>query len=61
MHFWKKAFVRAWLYCEKKKGTVKVRKKNQNPVWKRSGLDGGFGRGGDGFGALPDRIPGAGL
>ncbi|MFQ9922424.1 MAG: hypothetical protein ACLRVU_02860 [Beduini sp.] len=45
MHFWKRAFVRAWLYCEVKKGTADVRKKNQNPVWKRSGLDGGYGRG----------------
>lgn len=45
VHFWKRAFVRAWLYCEVKKGTADVRNKNQNPVRKRSGMDGGHGRG----------------
>lgn len=43
-HFWERAFVRAWLYCEVKKGTADVRKKNQNPVRKRSGLGGGYRR-----------------
>lgn len=43
--FLKRAFVRAWLYCEVKKGTADVGKKNQNPVRKRSGMDGGYGRG----------------
>lgn len=45
VHFWERTFVRTWLYCKVKKVKTNARTKNQNPVWEKGGMDGGYRRG----------------